>query len=135
MKYCQTLAREGAKLVAKELGTEVMENKTGTLGAECCLANVRLPISVVKAKEYAAAAGVEEADVGGEVRDWMHKTSLDDHGTFLQTMFHGGAWWARLSGQVYLEMADMTWAAETLKKIIARVEAGEWVGGEKTSKL
>ncbi|KAH3911731.1 hypothetical protein HBI56_139980 [Parastagonospora nodorum] len=135
MKYCQTLAREGAKLVAKELGTEVMENKTGTLGADCCLANIRLPIAVAKAKEYAAAAGIEEADVGGEVRDWMHKTSLDDHGTFLQTMFHGGAWWARLSGQVYLEMADMAWAAETLKKIIVRVEAGEWAGVDKASNL
>jgi hypothetical protein len=35
-----------------------------------------------------------------------------------------------LSGQVYLEMADFEWAAETLKKICARVEAGEWAGKE-----
>jgi selenocysteine lyase/cysteine desulfurase len=134
LEYCQTLAREGAKLVAKELSTEVLDNATGTMG-QCMLANVRLPISVAKAKGYAAKAGVEEADVGGAVRDWMSKTSLDDYDTFVQSLFYGGAWWVRLSAQVYLEMADMEWAAQMLKKLCARVEAGEWAEIGKESKL
>jgi hypothetical protein len=29
---------------------------------------------------------------------------------------------------VYLEMGDMEWAAQTLKKVCERVEKGEWVG-------
>jgi len=131
-EYCWTLAREGAKLLAKELGTEVLENETGTLG-RCCLSNVRLPISVSGAKQYATKAGIDEAEVGGAVRDWMSKTLIDDYGTFMQSLFYGGAWWVRLSGQVYLEMGDMEWAAQTLKKVCERVEKGEWVG--KGSKL
>jgi selenocysteine lyase/cysteine desulfurase len=135
LKYCQTLAREGAKLVAKELGTEVLENETGTLGGECCLSNVKLPLDVCKAQDYAAKAGIEGADVGGAVRDWMSKVLIDDYGTFIQSLFYADVWWARLSGQVYLEMADMEFAAETLKKVCARIEAGEWTGMGKESKL
>jgi selenocysteine lyase/cysteine desulfurase len=135
LKYCQTLAREGAKLVAKELGTEVLENETGTLGGECCLSNVKLPLDVGKAQDYAAKAGIERADVGGAVRDWMSKVLIDDYGTFIQSLFYADVWWARLSGQVYLEMADMEFAAETLKKVCARIEAGEWTGTGKESKL
>jgi selenocysteine lyase/cysteine desulfurase len=128
-KYCWTLAQEAATLLAKELGTQVLENETGTLG-RCCLSNVRLPLSVATAQGFAAKAGVEQDDVGGTVRDWMSKTLIDDYGTFIQSMFYDGAWWVRLSGQVYLEMTDFEWAAETLKKICARVEAGEWAGKE-----
>lgn len=133
LKYCQTLARSGAKLVASELGSEVLENSTGTLGGECCLSNIRLPISLAGAKEHAAKAGIDEADVGSLVRDWVSKTLIDDYGTFIQSLFYGGAWWARLSGQVYLEMSDMEWAAKTLKDICGRVDRGEWTG--KGSKL
>ncbi|KAH7385449.1 pyridoxal phosphate-dependent transferase [Phaeosphaeria sp. MPI-PUGE-AT-0046c] len=133
LNYCQTLAREGAKLAAKELGTEVMENKTGTLGEGCCLSNIRLPISLSVAKEHAAKAGIAEADVGSSVRDWVSKTLIDDYGTFIQSLFYGGAWWARLSGQVYLDMEDMEWGAKTLKEICGRVDKGEWAA--KVSKL
>jgi hypothetical protein len=94
------------------------------------LSNVRLPLSVATAQGFAAKAGVEQDDVGGVVRDWLSKTLIDDYGTFIQSLYYNGAWWARLSGQVYLEMADFEWAAETLKKICARVEAGEWTGKE-----
>lgn len=133
LNYCQTLAREGAKLVAKELGTKVLENKAGTLGGECCLSNILLPISVSKAKEHAAKAGISEADLGSSVRDWMCKTMIDDYGTFIQGLFYGGSWLVRLSGQPYLDMSDMEWCAKTLKEICARVDQGEWIG--KGSKL
>jgi selenocysteine lyase/cysteine desulfurase len=134
MNYCQTLAQEGAKLLAKELGTEVLENSTGTLG-KCMLSNVRLPISLPDAKEFAAKAGIEQAEVGGAVRDWMSKISIDEYGTFIQSLFHGGVWWARLSGQVYLDMKDMEWAVQTIKSICERVNAGEWAQPAKTGKL
>jgi hypothetical protein len=57
MKYCHNLARDGAKLVAKELGTEVLENATDTLGRQCMLANVRLPISGAKARMWVMLSG------------------------------------------------------------------------------
>lgn len=130
--YCQNLAQAGAKLAAKQLGTEVMENSTGSLG-KCALANIRMPIDLAKAKAFAAQAGIEEADVGTAVRDWFGKTLIDEYGTFIQSLFFGDAWWARLSGQVYLDMEDMQFGAETLKKICERINEGEWVG--KGSKL
>lgn len=125
-EYCTTLAQGGAKLVAKELGTEVLDNSTNTL-TQCCLANVRLPISMTKVQEISLPAGTEESEVGASVRDWMSKTLIDDYGTFMAILFYNGAWWVRFSGQVYLELADFEWAAKTLKKISERVEAGEWV--------
>ncbi|KAH7071961.1 pyridoxal phosphate-dependent transferase [Paraphoma chrysanthemicola] len=128
-KYCSTLAKEGAKLVAAKLGTEVLENSTNTLG-QCCLSNVRLPVSVATAQGFAAKAGIGQADVGGTVRDWMSKTLIDDYGTFVQSLFYNGAWWARLSGQVYLGLEDFEWAAETLGKVCERLEKGEWIGKE-----
>ncbi|KAF1913000.1 pyridoxal phosphate-dependent transferase [Ampelomyces quisqualis] len=131
--YCQTLAREGAALVAEELRTEVLENETGSLGGGCCLANVRLPIAVDVAEQHAAGAGIDGCDVGAAVRDWMSKIAIDDYCTFIQSMFYGDAWWARLSGQVYLDMEDMKWAARTLGAICKRVEAGEWTGTGKRS--
>lgn len=137
MRYCQTLAREGATLVARKLGTEVLENKVGTLGGECCLSNVRLPISVATAKHHAAAAGISEEDVGAKVRDWMSKVAIDEYGTFVMSLFYGGAWWVRLSGQIYLDMRDMEWAAGMLGEVCKRVGEGEWTGeaGGKGSKL
>lgn len=92
------------------------------------MAMVRLPIDVAGAKEIAAKAGVQEADVGAVVRDWMSKVLIDDYGTFIQTLFYDGAWWTRLSAQVYLEMADFEWAAGTLKKVCQRIDGGEWTG-------
>jgi selenocysteine lyase/cysteine desulfurase len=132
MDYCQRLAKEGAVYVAKELGTEVLDNSTETL-SQCCLTNVRLPTELATAHGYAGRGGIEASEVGFAVRDWIHRTLIDDYATFIQFVFYDGVWWARFSGQVYLEMKDFEWAAQTLKEICARVEKGEWVG--KGSKL
>jgi hypothetical protein len=110
---------------AEVLGTEILDNKTGTLN-QCAMANIRLPISVAKAQEIAAKSGLEKDEVGLAVRDWMCSTLVGEYETFVQIFFYGGAWWCRLSGQVYLDMRDFEWAAQTLKTICERVENGEW---------
>ncbi|KAH6868563.1 pyridoxal phosphate-dependent transferase [Alternaria rosae] len=125
MDYCQTLAREAGKHVASILGTEVMENSTGTLG-QCCLSNVRLPISPSLAQDIATKNGIDMEEVGNMVRDFMERLSCEEYGTFIMMKWYAGVWWTRLSGQVYLEMADFEWAAKTLKEICERVEKGEW---------
>jgi selenocysteine lyase/cysteine desulfurase len=126
--YCQTLARDAGKYVAKELGTEVMENSTGTLG-QCCMSNVRLPISLDKVHAIAAQNGIEKEDAGVMVRDWMKKLSHEEYGTFIIVYWYGDVWWTRLSAQVYLEMRDFEKMAEILKGMCERVEKGEWAGG------
>jgi selenocysteine lyase/cysteine desulfurase len=123
--YCQTLVRQAAQCVAQALGTEVMKNSTGTLG-QCCLSNVRLPISLSKVQDVASQNGIDKEDVGIIVRDWMKKLSCEEYSTFIMIYWYGGFWWTRLSGQVYLEMKDFEWAAKTLKEMCERVENGEW---------
>jgi selenocysteine lyase/cysteine desulfurase len=125
MNYCQTLVQEAGQYLARALGTEVMENSTGTLG-QCCLSNVRLPISLSKVQAVASNNGMDKEDFGIVVRDWMKKLSCEEYGTFIMIFWYGGVWWTRLSGQVYLEMVDFEWAAKTLKEMCERVEKGEW---------
>lgn len=124
-EYIQKLVYEGTHHIAKVLGTSVLDNSTQTL-TQCCMANVLLPIDLVKAKEHAKAAVVEEEEVGGVVRDWISKVLIDDYNTFIPSLFFGDKWWARLSGQVYLEMADFEYSAGVLKEVCERVEKGEW---------
>jgi selenocysteine lyase/cysteine desulfurase len=127
--YCQTLAGEAGKYVAEELGTEVLENGTGSLG-RCCMSNVRLPIPVEKVYKVAAQSGIEKEDVGVMVRDWMKKLSHVEYGTFIVVFWYGNAWWTRLSAQVYLEMGDFEFMVSTLRAMCERVEKGEWAGGK-----
>jgi selenocysteine lyase/cysteine desulfurase len=126
--YCGNLARDGTKMVAEMLGTEILENSTQTL-TQCCMANVRLPLDAAKLTELAAQAGVGEDAVAMLVRDWISRTLVNDYDTFIATMWYSGAWWSRFSGQVYLEIGDLEWAGEVLAKVCERVAKGEWLGG------
>lgn len=123
--YNQKLAQEGGKHVASVLGTEVLDNKTHTL-SRCCMVNIRLPFSFEKVQAAAAKNDIDKDYYGFAVRDWLNRVSIKDYNTFIQTMFYNDVWYARLSGQVYLEMSDFEWAAETLKKLCERVDSGEW---------
>jgi selenocysteine lyase/cysteine desulfurase len=123
--YCTTLVDLAGKHVAGVLGTEVLDNETRTM-SRCAMANIRLPISVAKVQETASRSGLGQGEMRLLVRDWIGETAIDGYGTFIQIYFYGGAWWARLSGQVYLDMQDFEWAAQTLKTICERVEKGEW---------
>ncbi|KAL1607987.1 hypothetical protein SLS60_002926 [Paraconiothyrium brasiliense] len=125
MSYCQTLAKHGSKRMAETMGTEVLDNSTETL-TRCCLANVALPLDAKKMYEIGRKAGLEEAAVGIAMRDWMSRVWIDDYKTFLQSMFYDGRWWIRMSGQVYLELADYEWAAQIIKEVCKRAEKGEW---------
>ena len=127
IKYCTKLAQDAGQLVASALGTELLDNKTKTL-SQCCMSMVRLPINVEKAQEVGEKTGLSKEKVGGAVTTWLHRKMLDDYNTFLQTLFYGGAWWARLSGQVYLELNDFEGAVPLLKELCERANKDEWVG-------
>jgi selenocysteine lyase/cysteine desulfurase len=132
MAYNSELANKAAAHVAGVLGTEVLENSTGTL-TRCCLTNVRLPLNLERirglVKTKGEDAGVER--VQGIVRDWMVETMIRDYNTFIAMFVYGEAWWIRLSGQVYLEMEDFEWAGTMLKELCGRVERGEFLREQK----
>jgi hercynylcysteine S-oxide lyase len=117
MEYIPQLAREGGRLVAKMLGTEVMENEQGTLG-RCNLTNIRLPLSRSK---LAKEAG--DFDI---ITNWMMKTMIVDHETAVFIYPYHGDWFVRLSAQVYLTLEDFEYAGERLKETCEAVEKGEW---------
>ncbi|KAI9710652.1 MAG: hypothetical protein M1828_002139 [Chrysothrix sp. TS-e1954] len=111
--YCTTLARLGGDAAARILGTEVMDNAAGTLRADSVMANVRLPITT-------ADIGVKEGDEQALVR-WLELRCLEEFKASIQTYWHGGCWWTRLSAQVYLDVGDFEWAAEVLGGLCGEV--------------
>lgn len=125
IEYCTKLAQEAGKFIAEALGTEVMDNETKTL-SQCCMSMVRLSINVGDAQQAGEKVGLGKDEVGRYVTSWLQRTMLDDCNTFLQTLFYGGAWWVRFSGQVYLEMSDFEGVAPLLKKLSERADRGDW---------
>jgi selenocysteine lyase/cysteine desulfurase len=119
--YNHKLAREAGQRVAKILGTEVLENKEGTLG-NCCFTNVKLPL---KLEEVISVANIKE--IGVPVVVWVGETLVKEYGTFMALIFYGNAWWVRLSAQIYLELEDFEWAAAKLKEVCERVMKGEFL--------
>ncbi|GAB7348967.1 hypothetical protein MBLNU459_g7951t1 [Dothideomycetes sp. NU459] len=115
--YTSAQAREAGKLVAKALGTTVMDNDEGTLG-RCNLSNVRLPLG------FEALTGGETAKAISIAR-WIALLLVNEYDTYMAIFFHGDAWWVRLSSQIYLTMDDWEWAGGVLKEVCARVEKGE----------
>jgi hypothetical protein len=56
----------------------------------------------------------------------MSKTLVDEYDTFMGFNFYAGAWWVRLSGQVYLTKEDFQWGTDVLKEVCERVKKGDW---------
>lgn len=120
MHYCQSIAQQGGAFVAAMLGTEVMENKEGTL-QKCFFSNVRLPLQV--GHEMRAI----DPNNCSKVTQWLTATMVDDYNTFMALILHRGAWWIRFSGQIYLEMKDFEWAGQVLRDLCQRVKNGEYL--------
>lgn len=129
--YCHQLAKKAAYRTAEMLGTEVLDNSTGSL-TKCCLSNTRLPLRFEHVEKIARKAGMDTEDVGIEVRNWMSKVLIEEYDTFMALLFYGGAWWVRWSAQVYLELSDFEWAAGVLKELCGRVEKGEFASTDKS---
>jgi selenocysteine lyase/cysteine desulfurase len=127
------LAREGGKLVAKILGTSILDNSTETL-TNCCLVNVELPL-VVSEKPMEGKLTIKEAHAD-IAREWMQEALMADYKSFLPVFPFQGKWWTRLSGQVYLDLSDFEWAGRRLKELCERVGREEFLNvSDKGSKL
>lgn len=124
---------EGTRKMAEALGTEIMDNEEGTI-ADCCMVNVRLPLRVSHSRETRTEQGeyVVKPGYGIEATAWMLDTLMDEFKTFVAIYYFQDSWWARMSGQIYLEMADFEWAGRVLIELCERVGKGEYLlAGEK----
>jgi len=124
-QYNTKLAQDAGKRTAEILGTDYIDNSTGTL-TDCCLTNTRLPLDFTEVAGVGAKGGIAQEDVGSAVNTWMRQVMLTDYDTFVPFMFYNGQWYARWSGQVYLELEDFEWAATSVKEVCARVLRGEF---------
>ena len=116
--YCVQLAKNGGDRAATVFGTEVMDNKAGTL-RECAFANVRLPL------EYGDGEGKIPLDDVGKVAQFIASNSAQLK-TFFAIIFYSGAHWWRISTQAYLEMADIEWGIQTMSKLCERARNGDY---------
>lgn len=120
------LNKRGGRIVAERLGTEVMDNSTGTL-TNCGMFNVALPVWCGEAGEAAKETdAVLEAAEAQRALQWMLKTMISEFGTFMALFIHGGRMWVRVSAQVYLGEEDFERGADVLENICARVAKREF---------
>ena len=135
-EYCQKIVNEGGEKIANILGTNILDNKAGTL-TKCCMVNVRLPLVIAHdshiqdnadqvPKVYTIKPGY-----GAEATEWMLDTLMSEYDTFLAIFFFQGNWWVRMCGQVYLDLSDFEWAGRVLKELCERVGQGEYLGAMK----
>lgn len=156
MQYLKESMRRGGDRVAQILGTDVMDDDDGKRNGEkaglrdCGFANVRLPITVsasasasaeAASASASASSGEESEEAGGTGRadlfpselsravDYMQATFVDEFDTFIAVYAYKGRLWTRLSGQVYLEMADWKWCGRVLGVVCERVRRGEFREG------
>lgn len=129
--YCQELVMEGSRKMAEVLGTEIMDNEAGTI-TDCCMVNVRLPLQISPSHESRTEQGeyAVKPGYGVEATAWMLDTLMDEFKTFVAIYYFQDAWWARMSGQIYLEMADFEWAGQVLKEVCERLGKGEYLLAE-----
>ncbi|KAI8957316.1 PLP-dependent transferase [Daldinia sp. FL1419] len=109
LRYTHTLAREGGKRVAQILGTEVLDNDTGTM-SRCATTNVVLPLT---------------SKTAPNALDWMMERMISNYKTFIPLFTHNGRKLARISAQTYLDSEDFEWAGGVLRELCERVEKGE----------
>jgi len=105
-----------------------MDNEEGTI-TDCCMANVRLPLRVSHSRETRTEQGeyVVKPGYGIEATAWMLDILMDEFKTFVAIYYFQDEWWARMSGQIYLEMADFEWTGRVLMELCERVGKGEYL--------
>ncbi|KAK3176631.1 hypothetical protein OEA41_007954 [Lepraria neglecta] len=126
MAYCESISNEAGRRIAEILGTDVMENSEKTL-TRCAMTNVRLPLTIGN-----GPCEIPEKDTI-PVAIWMTEILANKHDIYLPAIIHAGAFWTRLSGQIYLEMGDFVKGAEILKTLCMRAKNGEYLEGGKSN--
>ena len=122
IQYSTNLAKTAGDAAAHILGTEVLDNKSGTL-RQCAFANIRLPL------KYGDDDGQKQIPLRdiGKVQQFIAEESVKA-GTFFAVCFFGGALWWRVSASVVLDEEDVAWGARVMRGLCERAKAGAYVG-------
>ncbi|KNG87093.1 hypothetical protein ANOM_005282 [Aspergillus nomiae NRRL 13137] len=126
-QYLETLANEGADIVATTLATEVLQEpnlKPGEVSQyrRCALATVRLPLAIdgYDCNESSPYAALSPAEVRDTI-NYFGERLANDYGTWVPIFPYEGWLWVRLSAQIYLERKDFELLAAWLKALCDEV--------------
>ncbi|KDR68934.1 hypothetical protein GALMADRAFT_77978 [Galerina marginata CBS 339.88] len=105
--YCHALAVEGGRLVAKKLGTAVMDpTDLGELTAN--MTNIELPIS-------------RTIKPSNEVFLLFEEELIEVHKTFAPPFYYEGRWWVRASAQIYNDLSDFERLGKALVEVCQKI--------------
>ncbi|PHH90702.1 hypothetical protein CDD83_2889 [Cordyceps sp. RAO-2017] len=130
LAYLWSLAKEGGRKAAEILGTEVIDNTTGTL-TNCAMVNVWLPVRTGSFDRVTSGPDgvLLPAHESLAAIAWASKVLVDEHNTFLALAVHNNRWFMRLSAQVYVDLDDFEWAARLMKTTVERIGREEFKSG------
>lgn len=102
-EYTHNIAVEGGALVAKMLGTQVLENSAKTLTTS--MVSIELP-------------PFNTSLTDNEINSFIMKKLIYEHQTMAASYKNNGKWYTRLCGQVYVDLDDFEHAGKALLVIL-----------------
>ncbi|KAL7310471.1 hypothetical protein PS15m_009967 [Mucor circinelloides] len=105
-EYTHKIAVQGGALVAKMLGTQVLENSAKTLTAS--MVSIELPPFNTTLKD-------------SEIGPFIMKKLIYEYNTMAPTYKNNGKWYTRLCGQVYVDLDDFEHAGKALLAILGEL--------------
>ncbi|ODV90454.1 hypothetical protein CANCADRAFT_25129 [Tortispora caseinolytica NRRL Y-17796] len=116
ISYNRLLAERGGQIVAKKLGTAIMQNPDDLIAS---MVNVRLPID-----QLATDTGIDLTNPTTAIRmRQVFEHVCIKHNTYIMTFCHNGAWWARFSAQIFLTEKDFEFASDVILDAIEAIKA------------
>ncbi|KAI0411016.1 aminotransferase family protein-like protein [Xylaria grammica] len=126
--YCRSVAQQGAAAAARVLGTRVMDCSDSCL-RDCYFANVALPLEITSEREPNNGS-ISRADADAVIQ-WIREVGVAESACYAQICVYRDVFWWRLSGMVYVEVADFVGAAEILVGLCERAGRGEYLEGKR----
>lgn len=127
LEYLWALNKKGIQHVAEVLGTEYLDNKTGTQ-TNCGMGNVGLPLWVGESGRQKAKPGqtVLSEEDAPKAFNWICKKLMGEYHTFVAVFVRWDQFWVRISAQVYLDLEDYDFVAKALENLCLWIEKDEF---------
>lgn len=122
LQYRYELAERGEREITMILGTSALAIAEG---ARVAFANVWLPLTVPTPSEPLLEGMVSVEDVPA-VTAFLTQELIDSHNCYIAITFYKGAWLARFSAEIYLDLHDFVYGAQALKSVCDKVQKREY---------
>ncbi|RWA10944.1 hypothetical protein EKO27_g4168 [Xylaria grammica] len=105
----------------------------GSCLRDCYFANVALPLEIIPEREQNGGSGgssIPLADADAVIQ-WIREVGVAESACYAQICVYRDVFWWRLSGMVYVEVADFVGAGEILVGLCERASRGEYLEGKR----